>query len=62
MELARWSAEGVGFGGFRFDFVKGCGPRMIKSIAELRYLGKAGRGFKPFYVGECRDDSRAISD
>lgn len=62
MELARWSVEDLGFDGFRFDFVKGYGPWMIKSIAELRYLGKAGQGFKPFCVGECWDDSRAISD
>jgi alpha-amylase len=62
MTLAQWMVEDVGFDGFRFDFVKGYGPWMIKSIAELRYLDKRDEGFKPFCVGECWDNSRTISD
>ena len=62
MELAQWMVEDVGFDGFRFDFVKGYGPWMIKSIAEVRYLDKRDEGFKPFCVGECWDNSRTISD
>jgi alpha-amylase len=62
LRLAQWMVEDVGFDGFRFDFVKGYGPWMIKSIAEVRYLDKRGAGFRPFCVGECWDDSRTISD
>ena len=62
LKLAQWMIEDVGFDGFRFDFVKGYGPWMIKSIAEVRYLDKQGEGFRPFCVGECWDNSRTISD
>ncbi|HLL74975.1 MAG TPA: alpha-amylase family glycosyl hydrolase [Pyrinomonadaceae bacterium] len=62
MRLAQWMIEDVGFDGFRFDFVKGYGPWMIKSMAEMRYLNKHGQGFKPFCVGECWDNSRTIAD
>ena len=48
INLAQWMVETIGFDGFRFDFVKGYGPWMVKSIAELRYLNKADEGFYPF--------------
>ncbi len=34
----------LGFDGFRFDFVKGYAPWMVKAIAELRYLNKGDAG------------------
>ena len=40
VKVAQWMIEDVGFDGFRFDFVKGYAPWMIKAIAELRYLDK----------------------
>ena len=60
--LAQWMIEEIGFDGFRFDFVKGYAPWMVKSIAELRYLNKARNGFYPFCVGECWDGERTIDD
>jgi len=60
--VAQFLIEQVGFDGFRFDFVKGYGPWMVKAIAEIRYLNKAGEGFKPFCVGECWDSDRTIDD
>ena len=58
IDIARWLIEAIGYDGFRFDFVKGYGPWMVKSIAELRYLNKAESGFYPFVVGECWDNAR----
>jgi alpha-amylase len=60
--IAQFLIEEVGFDGFRFDFVKGYGPWMVKAIAEVRYLNKAKQGFKPFCVGECWDSDRTIND
>src|SRR5215472_714168 len=60
--LAQWMIETLGFDGFRFDFVKGYGPWMVKSIAELRYLNKSAQGFYPFVVGECWDNARTVDD
>jgi alpha-amylase len=60
--LAQWMIETIGFDGFRFDFVKGYGPWMVKSIAELRYLNKSAQGFYPFVVGECWDNARTVDD
>ena len=62
VKVAQWMIEDVGFDGFRFDFVKGYAPWMIKAIAELRYLDKAETAFKPFCVGECWDDERTIDN
>lgn len=62
MEVAQWLVEQIGFDGFRFDFVKGYSPWMVKSIAELRYLNKAQEAFKLFCVGECWDNERTIDD
>lgn len=58
MQYTRWLIEEIGFDGFRFDFVKGYGPWLVKGIAEYRYL----RGGKPFCVGECWDSDRTIDD
>jgi alpha-amylase len=60
--LAQWMVENIGFDGFRFDFVKGYAPWMVKAIAELRYLNKSAQGFYPFCVGECWDGERTIDD
>ncbi len=62
INLAQWMIETLGFDGFRFDFVKGYGPWMVKSIAELRYLNKSAQGFYPFCVGECWDNARTVDD
>jgi hypothetical protein len=62
MDVAQWLIEQIGFDGFRFDFVKGYGPWMVKAIAEVRYLNKSQIGFKPFCVGECWDSERIIDD
>jgi alpha-amylase len=58
MEYTRWLIENVGFDGFRFDFVKGYGPWLVKGIAEYRYV----MGNKPFCVGECWDSNRTVDD
>lgn len=62
MQFAQWLVEEIGFDGFRFDFVKGYGPWMVKAIAEVRYLNKTRQGFRPFCVGECWDSDRTIED
>jgi alpha-amylase len=59
--LAQFMVEQIGFDGFRFDFVKGYAPWMVKAIAELRYLGRAGAAY-PFCVGECWDNIRSVDD
>ena len=43
INLAQWLVETIGFDGFRFDFVKGYAPWMVKAIAELRYVNKGDR-------------------
>jgi alpha-amylase len=58
MEYTRWLIEDIGFDGFRFDFVKGYGPWLVKGIAEYRYR----RSGKPFCVGECWDSDRTVDD
>jgi alpha-amylase len=58
MEYTRWLIEEIGFDGFRFDFVKGYGPWLVKGIAEYRYQSVG----KPFCVGECWDSDRTIDD
>jgi alpha-amylase len=62
INLAQFMIETLGYDGFRFDFVKGYGPWMVKSIAELRYLNKQDGGFYPFCVGECWDNARTVED
>jgi alpha-amylase len=62
INLAQFMIETLGYDGFRFDFVKGYGPWMVKSIAELRYLNKADGVFYPFCVGECWDNARTVED
>ena len=59
--VAQFMVEEIGFDGFRFDFVKGYAPWMVKAIAELRYLGRAGATY-PFCVGECWDNIRTVDD
>lgn len=61
MEFSRWLIETIGFDGFRFDFVKGYGPWLVKGIAEYRYV-KNNKPIKPFCVGECWDSDRTIDD
>jgi len=61
LECAEWMVNTIGFDGFRFDFVKGYGPWMVRAIQELRGL-HGNTAFKPFSVGECWDNSRTIED
>lgn len=61
LECAEWMINDIGFDGFRFDFVKGYGPWMVRAIQELRGL-HGEQAFKPFSVGECWDGSRTIED
>lgn len=61
MDHARWLIEEIGFDGFRFDFVKGYGPWLVKAIAEYRYR-RHDTWLRPFCVGECWDSDRAIGD
>ena len=61
MEYTRWLIEEIGFDGFRFDFVEGYGPWMVKGIAEYRY-SRAGKLFRPFDVGECWDSDRVVDE
>lgn len=64
MKLAKWLIEEIGYDGFRFDFVLGYGPWLVKGIAEYRYKLDPGTmtSYKPFCVGECWDSDRAIDD
>lgn len=61
MECTRWMIEDIGFDGFRFDFVKGYGPWVVKGIAEYRY-NRAGKCYRPFCVGECWDSDRVVDE
>ncbi len=61
MEYTRWMIEDMGFDGFRFDFVKGYGPWMVKGIAEYRY-SRDTRLYRPFCVGECWDSDRVVDE
>jgi alpha-amylase len=61
LECAEWMVKTIGFDGFRYDFVKGYGPWMVRAIQELRGL-RGAAAFKPFSVGECWDNSRTIED
>lgn len=59
MEHTRLLFEEFGFDGFRFDFVKGYGPWLVKAIAEYRYR-RDGHFEKPVCIGECWDSDRTI--
>jgi alpha-amylase len=61
MELTRWLVEEIGFDGFRFDFVKGYGPWLVRAIAEYRY-DRQRTEIRPFCVGESWDSERTIDD
>jgi alpha-amylase len=61
MTLSQTLIEDIGFDGFRFDFVAGYGPWLVKGIAEYRYK-KAGALFRPFGVGEAWESDRSIED
>ncbi len=61
MEYTRWMIEDIGFDGFRFDFVKGYGPWMVKGIAEYCY-SRAANYFRPFCVGECWHSDRVVDE
>ena len=49
----------IGFDGFRFDFVKGYGAWMIRSIHERQYV-RGGRLVFPFGVGESWSSDNEI--
>ncbi|MEO8904522.1 MAG: alpha-amylase domain-containing protein [Polyangiaceae bacterium] len=61
LEYARWLIEVVGYDGFRFDFVGGFGPWLVKAIAEYRYRDPINPT-RPFCVGECWASDRTIDD
>ena len=60
MEYARRMIEDIGFDGFRFDYVKGFGPWMIKAIAERRYRTPADPFAKVFCVAEYWDSEQPL--
>ncbi len=62
MEYARRMIEDIGFDGFRFDYVKGFGPWMIKAIAERRFTKPNESLYKPFCVAEYWDSEVSIED
>jgi alpha-amylase len=67
MEYAQRMIEEIGFDGFRFDYVKGFGPWMIKAISERRFnksesAGPGSAMYKPFCVGEYWDSEVSIED
>ena len=51
----------LGFDGFRFDFVKGYGAWLAKSMQERRYA-RGGALVSPFGVGEAWSSDREIAD
>lgn len=51
----------LGFDGFRFDFVRGYGAWLAKSIQERQYV-RRGSVISPFGVGEAWSSSREIGD
>jgi alpha-amylase len=59
--MAQWLIEGVGFDGFRYDFVKGYGADTITAIQEYRYM-RDGKPFVPYGVAEFWDNARAIEN
>jgi alpha-amylase len=61
IKYAKWLLETIEFDGFRYDMVKGYGGWMVRAIQELRAL-RDGKVFKPYGVGECWDNDRAIED
>lgn len=61
MDLAIWLVEEIGFDGFRYDFVKGYGTWLIKSIQEYRYT-RGGREIRPYGIAENWSGEREISD
>jgi alpha-amylase len=60
MEYCRRMIEDIGFDGFRFDYVKGFGPWMIKAISERRFDRATNTLYKPFCVGEYWDGEQSI--
>lgn len=62
MEYAQRMIEEIGYDGFRFDYVKGFGPWMIKAIAERRFNKPGDALYKPFCVGEYWDSEVSIED
>jgi alpha-amylase len=62
LELSRWMIEEIGFDGFRYDFVRGYGSWMIKSILERLYKKPGNENFSPFGVGECWSEEVDIDE
>jgi len=62
MEYTRRMIEDIGYDGFRFDYVKGFGPWMIKAIAERRFAKPSDPFFKPFCVAEYWDTELSIEE
>jgi alpha-amylase len=62
MEYTRRMIEDIGYDGFRFDYVKGFGPWMIKAIAERRFAKPGVPLYMPFCVAEYWDSEVSIED
>jgi len=68
MDYCQRMIEEIGFDGFRFDYVKGFGPWMIKALAERRFNKSAQAAtyedtfYKPFCVGEYWDGEQSIDE
>ena len=60
MDYAQRMIEEIGYDGFRFDYVKGFGPWMIKALAERRFVKPSNTYYKPFCVGEYWDGEVSI--
>jgi alpha-amylase len=61
MEHANMLIAEVGFDGFRFDFVKGYGAWMVKSLKERRYV-RGGHVVEPFCVAEAWSSAHEIDE
>jgi len=62
MDYAQRMIEEIGYDGFRFDYVKGFSPWMIKAISERRFSRSSEPFYKPFCVGEYWDTEISIVD
>ena len=60
MDHANMLITEIGFDGFRFDFVKGYGAWMIRSIHERQYVRGGRRLVFPFGVGESWSSDNEI--
>jgi alpha-amylase len=62
MDYCQRMIEEIGYDGFRFDYVKGFGPWMVRAISERRFNKSEDPFYKPFCVGEYWDGEQSIDD